>query len=77
MKMLADMRRLRGFRYRCDIIAYVVWIYYRLVLRTADVEDMLAERGEAPRSQSALFDAAISRQSTLLQILSQILLQPQ
>ena len=39
------MPRLKGFRFAREIIAYAVWAYHRFALSTADVEDLLAERG--------------------------------
>ena len=39
------MPRLKGFRYPREIIAYAIWVYHRFALSTADVEDLLAERG--------------------------------
>jgi len=39
------MPRLKGFRYPREVIAYAVWVYHRFALSTADVEDLLAERG--------------------------------
>jgi len=39
------MPRLKGFRHPREIIAYAVWAYYRFALSTADIEDLLAERG--------------------------------
>lgn len=39
------MPRLKGFRFPREIIAYAVWVYHRFALSTADVEDLLAERG--------------------------------
>jgi len=39
------MARLKGFRLPREIIAYAVWAYYRFAMSTADVEDLLAERG--------------------------------
>jgi putative transposase len=45
MKIPPDMPRLKGFRYPREIIAYAVWVYHRFALSTADVEDLLAERG--------------------------------
>ncbi len=36
---------LKGYRYPHEIIAYAVWAYRRFALSTADVEDLLAERG--------------------------------
>ncbi len=35
----------KGFRFPREIIAYAVWAYHRFSLNTADVEDLLAERG--------------------------------
>lgn len=45
MSDFADLPRLKGFRYSREIIAYAVWVYHRFALSTADVEDLLAERG--------------------------------
>ena len=45
MKMPSKMPRLKGFRFPRAIISYAVWAYYRFALSTADVEDLLAERG--------------------------------
>ncbi|WP_386684892.1 IS6 family transposase [Loktanella sp. R86503] len=45
MKLPASMPRLKGFRHPREIIAYAVWTYHRFALSTADVEDLLAERG--------------------------------
>jgi putative transposase len=39
------MLRLKGFRFPREIIAYAVWAYHRFAMSTADVEDLLAERG--------------------------------
>jgi putative transposase len=39
------MLRLKGFRFPREIIAYAVWAYHRFTMSTADVEDLLAERG--------------------------------
>ena len=39
------MPRLKGYRFPREIIAYAVWVYHRFALSTADVEDLLAERG--------------------------------
>ena len=43
--MPSDMPRLKGFRFPREIIAYAVWAYHRFALSTADVEDLLAQRG--------------------------------
>jgi len=45
MKIPINMPRLKGFRYPREIIACAVWAYHRFALSTADVEDLLAERG--------------------------------
>ncbi|MEM6656635.1 MAG: IS6 family transposase [Pseudomonadota bacterium] len=45
MKIPTDMPRLKGFRFPREVIAYAVWAYHRFALSTADVEDLLAERG--------------------------------
>ena len=39
--------RLKGYRFPCKIVAYAVWADHRFALGTADVEDLLAERGVA------------------------------
>ncbi len=39
------MPRLKGFRFPREIIVYAVWAYHRFALSTADVEDLLDERG--------------------------------
>lgn len=39
------MPRLKGYRFPRSIVAYAVWVYHRFALSTADVEDLLAERG--------------------------------
>ncbi|SEA99018.1 putative transposase [Rubrimonas cliftonensis] len=36
---------LKGFRFPRELVAYAVWAYHRFALSTADVEDLLAERG--------------------------------
>ena len=45
MKIPVSMPRLKGFRFPREIVAYAVWAYHRFALSTADVEDLLAERG--------------------------------
>jgi putative transposase len=45
MKVPTSMLRLKGFRFPREIIAYAVWAYHRFAMSTADVEDLLAERG--------------------------------
>ena len=45
MKIPITLPRLKGFRFPREVIAYAVWAYYRFALSTADVEDLLAERG--------------------------------
>ena len=45
MKIPSTFSRLKGFRFPREVIAYAVWAYYRFALSTADVEDLLAERG--------------------------------
>lgn len=45
MKIPPDMPSLKGYRFPREIISYAVWAYYRFALCTADVEDLLAERG--------------------------------
>ncbi|MCB5412449.1 IS6 family transposase, partial [Pseudogemmobacter sp. CC-YST710] len=45
MKMPSSLARPKGFRFPREIIAYAVWAYHRFALSSADVEDLLAERG--------------------------------
>ena len=45
MFQIIDFPRLKGFRFPRSIISYAVWAYHRFALSTADVEDLLAERG--------------------------------
>ncbi|MGH0004767.1 IS6 family transposase [Pseudovibrio ascidiaceicola] len=45
MKIPSSFSRLKGFRFPREVIAYAVWAYYRFSMSTADVEDLLAERG--------------------------------
>ncbi|KII15402.1 IS6 family transposase [Phaeobacter sp. S60] len=45
MKMPTELPRLKGFRFPREIISFAVWAYHRFALSTADVEDLLAERG--------------------------------
>ena len=45
MSISSSMPRLKGFRYPREILAYAVWAYHRFALSTADVEELLAERG--------------------------------
>jgi len=58
--------RLKGFRFPREVIAYAVWAYHRFALSTADVEDLLAERGvivsrEAIRLRVNRFGAQFAR----------------
>ena len=39
------MLRLKGYRFPREIVGYAVWVYHRFALSTADVEDLLADRG--------------------------------
>ncbi len=45
MNIPAEMPRLKGYRFPRVVVAYAVWAYHRFALSTADVEDLLAERG--------------------------------
>jgi putative transposase len=45
MKIPTSVLSLKGFRFPRGIIAYAVWAYHRFAISTADVEDLLAERG--------------------------------
>jgi len=45
MNIPSSMPRLKGYRFPGEIVAYAVWVYHRFALSTADVEDLLADRG--------------------------------
>jgi len=45
MRIPSSLPRLKGFRSPREIVAYAVWAYHRFALSTADIEDLLAERG--------------------------------
>ena len=45
MKVPAEMPRLKGYRFAREVVACAVWVYHRFALGTADVKDLLAERG--------------------------------
>ena len=45
MLNLADLSRLKGFRFPCSVFGYAVWAYHRFNLSLRDVEDLLAARG--------------------------------
>ncbi|SDQ37221.1 IS6 family transposase [Pseudovibrio sp. Tun.PSC04-5.I4] len=45
MKIPSTFAHLKGFRFPREVIAYAVWAYHRFAMSTADVEDLLAERG--------------------------------
>ena len=45
MLIPSSMPRLKGYRFPREVVAYAVWAYHRFALSTADVEDLLAERG--------------------------------
>ena len=52
MRTPSHTPRLKGFSYPREIIAYAVWVYHRFALSTADVEDLLAERGVIVRREA-------------------------
>ncbi|MEY8827800.1 IS6 family transposase, partial [Sedimentitalea sp. XS_ASV28] len=37
--------RFKGFRFPLEIVVYEVWVCHRFALSTADVEELLAQRG--------------------------------
>lgn len=45
MNIPSSMPRLKGYRFPRKIVAYAVWVYHRFAFSTADVEDILVERG--------------------------------
>ena len=45
MKIPPEMPRLKSYRFAREIVTYPVWAYQRFALSTADVDDLLAERG--------------------------------
>jgi putative transposase len=60
MKIPNNMQRLKGFSYPREIIAYAVWAYHRFALSTADVEDLLVERGVIVSRQISGFGSIAS-----------------
>jgi putative transposase len=52
MQIPSSMPRLKGFRFPREIVAYAVWACHRFVLSTADIEDLLAERGIIVRREA-------------------------
>ena len=45
MNIPSNLPRLKRLRHPREVISYAVWAYHRFALSTADVEDLLAERG--------------------------------
>ena len=45
MKIPPEMPRLKSYRFAREIVTCPVWAYQRFALSTADVDDLLAERG--------------------------------
>lgn len=45
MNLPSTFPRLKGFRFPREVVGYAVWAYHWFALSTADVEDLLAERG--------------------------------
>jgi putative transposase len=45
MRIPSELPRLKGYRFPREVVVYAVWAYHRFALSTADVEDLLAERG--------------------------------
>lgn len=45
MRTPPTLPRLEGFRFPREVISYAAWAYHWFALSTADVEDLLAERG--------------------------------
>ncbi len=45
MKIPSSLPCLKGFRFPREIVSYAVWADHRFALNTADIEDLLAERG--------------------------------
>lgn len=52
MRKSAPHPPLQGFCHPRKVISYAVWAYYRFVKSTADVEDLLAERGVIVSSET-------------------------
>lgn len=42
---MANSQLYRGFRYPCEIISHVVWLYFRFSLSFRDIEELMASRG--------------------------------
>lgn len=45
MNKFTNMPALKGFRFPRSIISYAVWACHRFKMSTADIEDLLTERG--------------------------------
>lgn len=45
MTIPCKMPRLKDYRFPREIVADAVWAYHRFAFSTADVENLLAERG--------------------------------
>ena len=67
MNIPPSMPRLKGFRFPSEVIYYVVWISHRFALSTADVEDLLAERGVIVRREAVrLWVTPLSKLASVL-----------
>ncbi|KZK81509.1 hypothetical protein PsW64_02593 [Pseudovibrio sp. W64] len=52
MKIPSSFARLKGYRFPREVIEYAVWAYHRFAMSSADVEDLLAERGVIVRRET-------------------------
>lgn len=71
MKIPSSMPGLKGFRFPREVIAYAVWAYHRFALSTADVEDLLAERGVIVSRETVRLWRAVDADGDTLDILVQ------
>ena len=71
MKIPSSMPGLKGFRFPREVIAYAVWVYHRFALSTADVEDLLAERGVIVSRETVRLWRAVDADGDTLDILVQ------
>ncbi|MBT52537.1 MAG: IS6 family transposase, partial [Mameliella sp.] len=53
MRKPSELPRLKGYRFPREVVAYAVWAYHRFALSTADVEDLLVERGVTVSRETA------------------------
>ncbi|MBT56762.1 MAG: IS6 family transposase, partial [Mameliella sp.] len=53
MRIPSELPRLKGYRFPREVVAFAVWADHRFALSTADVEDLLVERGVTVSRETA------------------------